>query len=212
MSGPERDPLDDLARWLAEPAQVASISAQVTLRGTRSAHGPRTAVAIDHQLICPIEPYGAWRVTTKPTLLPRAHFSSRATSLLPTGEPRRGRTIYCHERSRAQVVAALAYHIDRRAHLPVLVTAIAFRHDIVEDPQLPAATLAGMLVLKQYAHAIAHLAGRGGHLDLDLADADREEHARRLGFRTAPRLRGFRPGGKHLRQAAPGVSSSGSAG
>ena len=212
MSGRERDPLDELARWLAEPTQVASIRSQVTLRGTRSAHGPRTNVAIDHQLVCPIEPYGTWRVTTKPTLLPRAHFSSRARSLLPTGEPRRGRTIYCHERSRAQVVAALGYHIDTRAHMPVLVTAIAFRQCTAADPQLPAATLAGMLVLKQYAHAIAHLAARGGHLDLDLADGDREEHARRLGFRPAPRLRDFRPGGKHLRQPAPDLSPSGSGG
>lgn len=211
MSGPERDPLEELAGWLAEPAQVASIRSQVTLRGARSAFGPRTNVAIDHQLVCPIEPYGTWHVTTKPTLLPRAHFSSRATSLLPTREPRHGRTIYCHERSRAEVVAALGYHIDARAHLPVLVTAIAFRQHIANDPQLPAVTLAGMLVLKQYAHAIAYLSGRGRHLDLDLADGEREEEAaRRLGFRTAPRLRNFRPGGKHLRQPAPDRFSSGS--
>jgi hypothetical protein len=204
MTGPERDPLDELARWLAEPAQVTSIRSQVALRRARGVQGPLTHVAIDHLLVCPIEPYGTWRVTTKSTRLPRAHFSSRATSLLPIRESRRGRTIYCHERSRAEVVAALGYHIDMRAHLPVLITAIAFRHDTANDPQLPAATLAGMLVLKQYAHAIAHLAGRSGHLDLDLADGDREEEAaRRLGFRTAPRLRGFRPGGKHLRQPAP---------
>lgn len=212
MSGPERDPLDDLARWLAEPAQVASIRGQVTVRGTRGAYGPLTTVAIDHRLVCPIEPYGIWRVTTKPTLLPRADFSSRARSLLPTSEPRRGRTIYCHECSRAQVVAALGYHIDARAHLPILLTAIAFRHNIADDPQLPAATLAGTLVLKHYAHAIAHLAERGGYIDLDLADGDREETARRLGFRSAPRLRGFRPGGKHLRQSSPEFSPSGSGG
>jgi hypothetical protein len=210
VSARERDPVDELARWLAKPAQLASIRAQVTLRGASSAHGPRTTVAIDHKLLCPIDPYGAWLITTRPTLLPRAHFSSRATSLLPTREPRRGRTIYCHDLSRDEVTAVLGYHIDARPHLSVLVTAIAFREAISADPQLPAVTLAAVLVLKHYAHAIAHLAGRGGHLDLDLADGNREQHARRLGFRTAPRVRGFRPGGKHLRQPAPDPSSSGS--
>jgi hypothetical protein len=204
---PEHDPLHDLTRWLAEPAQLVSIRAQVAVRGTRSAHGPQTTVAIDHQLVCPIEPYGAWRVTTKPTLLPREHFSSRARSLLPTREPRRGRTVYCHDLSRAEVTAALGYHIDARPHLPLLVTAMAFRQNTSDDPQLAAASLAGVLVLKNYAHAVAHLTGRDGHLDLDLADRDREQQARRLGFRPAPRVRDFRPGGKHLRQAAPGDSS-----
>ena len=107
------------------------------------------------------------------------------------------------------MVAAVGYHIDARRHMPVLITAIAFRGDVAGNPQLASQSLAGALVLKHYVHAIAGLAGREAYLDLDLADRAREADAHRLGFRPAPRVRGFRPGGTHLRQPAPAGQSSG---
>jgi hypothetical protein len=209
VSAADRDPFDLLGRWLAEPAQVAAIRGQVTVRQRQGADGHQTTVAIDHQLVCPVEPFGTWRITTKPTMLPRAHFSSEATHLLRAADPKRGRTVYCHDRNSGQVVAAVAYHIDARRQMPVLVTAIAFRDDVADNPQLGLQSLAGALLLKHYVHAIADLAGREGYLDLDLANRDREPDARRLGFRPAPRVRGFRPGGTHLRQLAPADQPSG---
>ena len=50
--------------------------------------------------------------------------------------------------------------------------------------------------------------GRGGYVDIDLAPgADQPGLAQELGFQRAPRVKGFNPGGLHLRQPAPGQIS-----
>ncbi len=115
----------------------------------------------------------------------------------------RGRTIYCHDLGLEQVTSVLGYHLDARAHLPVLITTIGLRDDREMTTALRERSLAGALVLKHHLHAIARQAGRGGHVDLDLNDKRQIELARRLGFRQAPRMRKFRPAGTHLRQPAP---------
>ena len=51
--------------------------------------------------------------------------------------------------------------------------------------------------------SVADTIGRGGHIDLDLPDRAHLELLRALGFRRAPRVKDFRPGGVHLRQPAP---------
>ena len=98
----------------------------------------------------------------------------------------------------------MSYHIDDNARIPVFLTMIAFRTDIAGDAFRRYRTLAGALVVKHYVHAIAKEAGRGGCVDLDLADRAHERYASELGFRKAPKVKGLRPGGVHLRQPAPG--------
>ena len=210
MSDPGRDPLEDLARWLSNPKQIAAIRKQLTVHEQRTASGGQTTVDVDHQLVCPLKSHGPWRISTKPSMLPRAHFSSQATHLLRGGDPRRGRTLYCHDRTSGEVVAAIGYHVDARTHMPLLITVVALRDDAATRPRLAAQSLGGSFVLKHYVHAISHLLARGGHVDIDLPDRARVLEARRLGFRPAPKVRGFRPGGVHMRQPAPADQSSGS--
>jgi hypothetical protein len=203
------DPLDLLARWLAEGRETRDLARQVIVRETQSAYGTRTVVDIDHLLACPLERHEGWRVSTRPTFLPRLHFSSQATHYLKTAAVTRGRTLYCYEPPAGGVVAALSYHLDERKHLPVLLTTIGLRIDYPTNPFLEYRTLAGALVLKHYVHTLATKVGRGGHVDLELADRKDEPLMRRLGFRPAPRLRGRGAGGSLLRQPAPGATGQG---
>jgi hypothetical protein len=196
------DPLDLLARWLTE--KRAMISRQVTIRKSEGAYGKRTEVAIDHRLSCDLPGHGGWRISTKPTFLSQHRFGSWARHHLKTAHDGRGRAIYCHDLSAAEVVAGMSYHIDDNTRIPVLVTMIALRTDIDGNASLRYGTLSGALVVKQYVHVIADRIGRGGSVDLDLAERKHEPYARELGFRKAPNVKGFRPGGVHLRQPASG--------
>ncbi len=204
------DALDRLARWLIDQWATIDIPGHVTVRKATGAYGMRTTVAIDHLLSGPLEAHDGWRISTKPTFLPREHFSSQARHFLKTAEPGRGRAIYCHDWSSLEVVAGLSYHVDDKSGFPVLITTIAFRTDIAGNAYLRHRTLAGAFILKQYVHAVSEKIGRGGHVDLDLPTRNHEPYARELGFRKAPRVRGLRPGGLHLRQNALAGQASGS--
>lgn len=204
--------LDRLASWLIDQWATIDIPGQVTLRETAGAHGARTTVAIDHLLSSPVEAHDGWRISTKPTFLPREHFSSQARHLLKTAEPSRGRAIYCHDRTAAEVIAGLSYHIDDNPGFPVLITTIAFRTDIASSAYLRHRTLGGAFILKQYVHAVSARIRRGGYVDLDLAARHDESYARELGFRMAPKVKGLRPGGLHLRQGVLTGQASGSGG
>ena len=196
------DPLDLLARWLT--GQRATISRQVTIRKSEGAYGPLTEVAIDHRLPCGLAGLGGWRISTKATFLFPQHFESPPRFYLKTADHGRGRAIYCHDLSAAEVVAGMSYHVHEGARTPVFVTMIAFRTDIADSAFLRYRTLAAALVVKHYVHAIAEKIGRGGYVDLDLAERKHEPYACELGFRKAPKVKGLRPGGLHLRQPAPG--------
>lgn len=195
------DPLDPLAGWLA--SQRGVISRQVTIRRGESAYGSRTEVAIDHRLLCDLAGHGGWRISTKPTFVSQHQFGSYARHYLKTANRGRGRAIYCHDLSASELVAGVTYHIDDDQRIPVLLTTIAFRSDVGDSATLRYRTLAGALVAKHYVHAVAEKIGRGGFVDLDLGDRTYEPLARAMGFRKAPKIRGLRTGGVHLRQAAP---------
>jgi len=202
--------LDRLARWLIDQRATIDIPGHVTVRTAAGAYGMRTTVAIDHLLSCPLEAHDGWRISTKPTFLPREHFSSQARHFLKTAAPGRGRAIYCHDRSALEVVAGLRYHVDDNSGFPVLITAIAYRTDIASNAYLRQRTLGGAFILKQYVHAVSEKIGRGGHVDLDLPARNDEPYARELGFRKAPKVKGLRPGGLHLRQKPLAGQASGS--
>lgn len=147
-------------------------------------------------------------MTTKRTFLPRAHFSSFAAHQLKTAAHERGRTIYCHDRSRDdEVVAGIRYHIDDRAKWPVFILAIAFRIDFKGDAELRRRTIAGGFLLKQYVHAISDAIGRGGYVHAEVPPGETLIYANELGFRKAPRIKGLRASGTHLRQPPLGQDS-----
>lgn len=193
------DPLETLARQLA--AAREPIQRQVTVR--ERGGGVETAVSIDHRLILALPGHAGWRVSTRPSKMPLAKFESYPRSQIKSAERLRGRAIYCHDRDLAELVAALSYHLDLNPRLPVLLTMIAFRADAKGNAGIHHRTLAGALVLKHYVHAIAEKVDRDGHVDLDLPNKAHLPLTERLGFRPAPRVKGFKPSGTHLRQTAP---------
>lgn len=195
--------LEQLGRWLVGAHD--RVARQVHVRQTKRATGTQTIVSIDHRLSCDLEAHTGWHVQTRRTHLPRAHFSSWAIAHIKTAERTRGRAIYCHDLLVQEVVAAVSYHIDRNPAMPLLITTLAFRTNAQENAFLRYRTLAGALVLKHHLHAIAAKIGRGGSVDIDLADRERLPHAQELGFRRAPRVKGYRPSSHdlHLRQDAP---------
>jgi hypothetical protein len=194
------DPLEPLAAWLTGERAAIDIAGQVTVRQIERGEGDRTSIAIDHLLPCPLRGFTGWRITTKKTFLPRAHFSSYATHCLKTADHERGRAIYCMDRVLDnEVVAGIRYHVDERPSWPVFVIGIAYRSDFRGDIELRRRTVTGAFVVKQYVHAIADALGRGSFIDSDVATGS-EEDARELGFRKAPRLKGLRVAGTHMRQ------------
>jgi len=197
---------DELGRWLAGARE--RIFRQVNVREKERSTGKETVVTIDHRLSCDLEAHAGWHIQTRPTVLPRAHFSSEVRAKIKTAERTRGRAIYCHDLIDQEVIAAVSYHIDEDSHMPVLITTLGFRTDTGDNAFLRYKTLAGALVLKHHVHAIADKIGRGGYVDIDLAPgAAQPGLAQELGFQKAPRVKGFNPGGLHLRQPAPGQIS-----
>ncbi len=198
----ENDSLEQLSTWLTENWQQIKIPAQVTVRAKTRAYGERTTVKIDHRLSCPLQGYDGWRIGTKKTFLPLAQFNSWARQKVNTAASHgTGRTIYCYDDGLDdQVVAALSYHIHDRADWPLFITAIAFRIDFKEDRGLRARTVAGAFLLKQYAHALGELIGRGPAVHMDMAVDNLEGYAVELGFRRAPALKGLRVAGTHMLQ------------
>ncbi len=195
------DPLEPLRRWLADEHTRAGIASQVTIRSKSTVMGQRTAVSIDHLLACELAGYQGWRITTKRTFLPAAHFSSLATHQLKTANHDRGRTIYCMDRGLDdEVVAAVSYHVDDRAAWPLFMRMIGLRIDVAGAAELRRHTLAGAYVTKQYVHAIAQAIGRPTDVHVDLYPRDAERYAAELGFRRARRLAGLRVAGLHMCQ------------
>jgi hypothetical protein len=201
MTDPYAAALSRLARWLADAWKRILNQVNVIEQGRRS--GKTTLVAVDHRLSCDLEMHAGWHIQTKPTFLPRDHFSSQARAYVKNAERARGRAMYCHDLIEQEVVAVMSYHIDEDARMPILITTLGFRIDIAGNAFLRYRTMAGALVLKHHAHAVAEKIGRGGFVDMDLADKAQFGLARELGFQPAPQVKGFRPGNLHLRQPAP---------
>jgi hypothetical protein len=197
----EEEGLAELGDWLCARREL--VAGQVTVEEKGDG---MTVVKIDHRLSCELPTHAAgWHISTRRTFLPRSHFTSYATAKVNhAAGSGRGRALYCHDPLSREVTAALAYHLDSRPQMPVLITALAFRDDTEGSAVARERTVAAGLVLKHHLHAIAEEVGRGGHVDIDLPDRDDQlEIARAYGFKTAPKVPGFRPSAIHLRQPAP---------
>ena len=194
------DPLLDRLR-VSTPR---GISAAVRIKTTGTAYGERTVVRIDHRLPEPSrDTHAVFRVTTREQFLPRAHFDRSVRETINRAALDRGRRIYAIELRTQEVMAALSYHLHDIPSRPLLITALGTRADTHATPDLYARSLALLWLLKQYAHAISDRTKRGGYVDIDAANRpDAIAVLHQLGFRDAPRVSGFNPSGRHLRQDA----------
>jgi hypothetical protein len=193
--------LERLRRWTADTRRV-DIAAAVNVEVRDTAHGERNRVRIDHRLPAPGDS-AEWRfrVTTHRQMLPSAHFDPAVRRKVHEAAQERGRRIFAIERTSQEVVAVLSYHLDENQSRPLLITALGTRCDAEGPRELFAVSLALAWLLKQYAHAIAEQTGRGAHVDMDASTKPRVvQTLRMLGFRNAPRVPGFVPSGRHLRQ------------
>jgi hypothetical protein len=202
---PSDPPLDRLRPQLSAQ-EPAAIQGAVTIRTSGTAYGERTVVRIDHRLPEPGRGgRAAFRITTREQFLPRAHFDRSVREIVNRATAERGRRIYAIELRSQEVMAVLGYHLHDSPGRPLLITALGTRADADAVSGLYARSLALVWLLKQYAHAISEQTKRGGYVDMDAANRpDVIAVLRQLGFRDAPRVSGFSPSGRHLRQDATG--------
>lgn len=198
------DPLLDRLRSRLGVQEPMEIRAALTITTTGGAYGVRTVVRIDHRIPEPgRDSRAAFRITTRDQFLPRAHFDRSVRETVNRAAAERGRRIYAIELDSQEVLAVLSYHLHDNPSRPLLITALGTRADQHAPPDLYARSLALAWLLKQYAHAISKRTKRGGYVDMDAANRPNVIAAlRQLGFRDAPRVRGFSPSGRHLRQDA----------
>jgi hypothetical protein len=182
----------------------ADIPAAIKIKTTDTAYGERTVVRIDHRLPEPgRSSHAAFRVTTREQFLPRAHFDRSVREIINRAAVERGRRIYAIELHSQEIMAVLSYHLHDSPSRPLLITALGTRADANSTPDLYARSLALVWLLKQYVHAISDRTKRGGYVDMDAANRPNVIAVlRQLGFRDAPRVSGFSPSGRHLRQDA----------
>lgn len=161
-------------------------------------------VHIDHRLPAPGRGGSAvYHVCTREQFLPRAHFDRSVREVVNRSSSERGRRIYAIELASQQVIAVLSYHLHDGPGRPLLITALGTRIDAGASPDLYARSLAVAWLLKQYTHMISERTRRGGYVDMDAANRPETIAVlRKLGFRDAPRVKGFTPSGRHLRQEA----------
>ena len=202
---PSDPPLDRLRSQLSAQ-EPATIQGAVTIRTSGTAYGERTVVRIDHRLPEPGRGgRAAFRITTREQFLPRAHFDRSVREIVNRAAAERGRRIYAIELRGQEVMAVLSYHLHDSPGRPLLITALGTRADANAASGLYARSLALVWLLKQYAHAISEQTKRGGYVDMDAANRpDVIAVLRQRGFRDAPRVSGFSPSGRHLRQDAIG--------
>jgi hypothetical protein len=204
IAGMPSDPLLDRLRSRLSTPELMGLQATVTITTTGGAYGVRTVVRIDHRVPEPGRGSRAtFRITTREQFLPRAQFDRSVRETVNRAAAERGRRIYAIELDSQEVMAVLSYHLHDGPSRPLLITALGTRADGHAPPDLYARSLALAWLLKQYAHAISERTKRGGYVDMDAANRPEVIAVlRQLGFRDAPRVRGFSPSGRHLRQDA----------
>ena len=190
------DVLAAILAWLTQARDDLDLGRQVHV----DISGGETVVRVDHRIPA-VEGTGeGWRVTTRKQHLPRVHFDLRVRQTINSASLERGRRLYCIDSACDEVLAAMSYHVDARRHFPVMLTAIGLRMDEGARSDLYDRSRGAALLLKQYVHEIARQIGRGGHVDIDADGVDALRDLGGLGFQRAPRVRGMRVSGRHLRQ------------
>lgn len=96
-----------------------------------------------------------WRVTSEQEInLGAREFGLFAAQRVNQASDERGRSIYCWDLMRSDVVAAMRYHVTDLTS-PLLLLAVAVRRDAGEDSPLYRESVAAATLLKEYVHEVA---------------------------------------------------------
>jgi hypothetical protein len=184
------DPLLDRLRAQLRVRRLAAIKDAVTIKTAGTAYGERTVAQIDHRLPEPGRgTRAAFRVTTTEQFLPRAHFDRSVREIVNRAATERGRRIYAIDLSGQEVMAVLSYHLHDSSSRPLLITALGTR----APTRMPRPI---------YTQGASHWSGCSSSTRTRSATAPTAEATWIWTRRTAPRVSGFSPSGRHLRQDA----------
>jgi len=107
--------------------KIVGIDVAIVVRTRKTRTGVETAVTIDHVIpAAATQREARWRISTQPARLPAREFDNAADV---NRRSREGRAIRCVDLETGLTGAAVAYHLDDIASLPVLLTAVAARTD-----------------------------------------------------------------------------------
>ena len=161
--------------------KIAGIRSAIRVRTRRRANGVETVVTIDHRIPgSPMSAAARWRISTAPARLPASEFENAAAVNRRFGE---GRAIRCVDLETDTTTAAVAYHLDDNAALPILLTDVATR----TDPDWMATSQGCVPILKTYLHELGSRLGRPADVAYFAATENvAATYARRYGFRRAP--------------------------
>jgi hypothetical protein len=131
-----------------------------------------------------------WRITTSSHFLRRDQFPNGTArrGVAYNDQKSRGRTLYCvsaterGSHARGQVMAALSWHVDERAHAPILITNLVLRGDSVDARSLSLAAAAWMLA---YLLEVAARTGRPDEIGVEIDTQPNADDFRAIGFRAA---------------------------
>jgi hypothetical protein len=161
--------------------KIAGIRSAIRVRTRRRANGVETVVTIDHRIPgSPMSAAARWRISTAPARLPASEFDKAAAINRRFSE---GRALRCVDLETDTTAAAVAYHLDDTATLPILLTAVATR----SDPDWMETSQGCVPILKTYLHELGSKLGR----PTDVAyfaptESIADTYSRRYGFRRAP--------------------------
>lgn len=160
--------------------KIEGIRSAIRVRTRRRANGVETVVEIDHRIPgSPTSPAARWRISTAPARLPASEFDNGAAINRRFSE---GRAIRCVDLETDTTSAAVGYHLDDRATLPILLTDVATR----TDPDWMETSQGCVPILKTYLHELGSKLGRPTDVAYFAAtDRVAEAYTRLYGFKRA---------------------------
>jgi hypothetical protein len=178
--------------------KIAGIRAAIHVRTRNTKAGVETTVAIDHLIpAAASERQARWRISTRPARIPASEFDNAAAVNRRSGE---GRAIRCEDLATGTTVAAVAYHLDDNAALPVLLTAVATR----TDPAWVEISQGCVAILTAYLHELGSKLGRPDQVGYFAPTAlIAETYTRLYGFRRAPVPFAWKTSGRYYLERPP---------
>jgi hypothetical protein len=178
--------------------KIVGIRAGIVVKTRLTSTGVETTVTIDHLIpAVASERQARWRISTQPARLPAREFDNAANVNRRSGE---GRAIRCVDVETGLTGAAVAYHLDDTAAVPVLLTAVAAR----TNPAWVELSHGCVVILKAYLHELGSKLGRPDQVGYFAATAPVAERFTQLyGFRRAPVPPAWKTSGRFYLEQPP---------
>lgn len=160
--------------------KIVGVHAAIVVRTRKTKAGVQTTVTIDHLIpAAAAQRQARWRISTQPARLPTREFDNAADV---NHRSREGRAVRYVDLESGVTAAAVAYHLDDIATLPVLLTAVAAR----SDPAWVELSHGCVVILKAFLHELGSKLGRPEQVGYFAPTALIAERSARLyGFRRA---------------------------